>query len=464
MGVATSILSLPLEPGDGIELFVTDLAAARALYEGSPAARLLARTRLAWDERDAGDGAREAPRGQGGPSTWEELLGDLAGEGPVRERVKRAVARQSREAALEGPLPASDRVVAVLISAVAAADDESASLAELAPASHRLGRPQEEAFVRRTVRYERRLAMTAVDLSGVFLEACARLTGRTSLGPLPAAAFQRSMGLAADLLGQADAIFPRALPTALDGKGDTDTPQAPPRAVVVDRADLDALVRRDPRTLAADLARRDALRGEPSQGDRFLAELARLLTAIGTLIVAVAPHDPSPGAAAAERITSLRPPSWLPLDWSSSDATLALALAVEHGALTLPRLRAAISRGGAQALDAVGAEMLQADVHPFASAAFADILARTARPRDVMRLVTYFAVAPDPRAAARALSTCAAPELPQVLSAWLETMLPADDGPAHAHLLACIQSLAQYPSLQSAISPPLRRVSDRPPA
>src|SRR5262249_2686913 len=137
----------------------------------------------------------------------------------------------------------------------------------------------------------------------------------------------------------------------------------------------------------------------------------------GTLDADLAPLDGSPGAlvlvaSAVRRAPSVRPramhsdrpASWFPLSWNSADSVLALAQALETGATTLPRVRAVVQRGGEPALDAVGAEMLRFQDHPFASAAFAELLAHTGRPRDIMRLVTYFAVAPDPAPVARALS------------------------------------------------------------
>jgi hypothetical protein len=172
---------------------------------------------------------------------------------------------------------------------------------------------------------------------------------------------------------------------------------------------------------------------------------------------------------------SVSQPSWLPFDWSSPEsAAEAFAGALDRGALTLPRFRAHVMSGGEPALDAIGAEMLHVKSHPFASACFAEILARSGRPRDVMRLVTYFAIAPDPAPAARALAACTAPELPRVLSAWLEAMLPqngeqavlADDDVDHssaARLTACVASLAPYPNLYRAVRPLLSRVSDAPP-
>jgi hypothetical protein len=129
-------------------------------------------------------------------------------------------------------------------------------------------------------------------------------------------------------------------------------------------------------------------------------------------------------------------------------------------------------RGGGPALDAIGAEMLRVPLHSAASDAFAEILARSGRPRDVIRLVTYFAITPDPDAAARSLNACGAPELPAVLRAWLEAMLPSDgttppdgDDPSTssaARLHACVSSLAPYPHLYAAVRPLLVRVSEAP--
>jgi hypothetical protein len=93
---------------------------------------------------------------------------------------------------------------------------------------------------------------------------------------------------------------------------------------------------------------------------------------------------------------------------------------------------------------------------------FAEVFSHSDRPRDVLRLVTYFAIAPDPVRAARALSGCKAAELPRVLGAWLDGMLPADgqDGPesSAARVTACIASLKPYPSLYGAVRPLLTRL------
>src|SRR5690606_30540331 len=117
------------------------------------------------------------------------------------------------------------------------------------------------------------------------------------------------------------------------------------------------------------------------------------------------------------------PASWAPVDLDASETAVTLAAALERGSLTAPRARSLLIRGGDQALDAIGKEMLNVAAHPFASAVFAELLAPFARERDVVRLVTYFAIAPDPSAAAHALSLCNAREVVcTVLKAWLETM------------------------------------------
>jgi hypothetical protein len=138
------------------------------------------------------------------------------------------------------------------------------------------------------------------------------------------------------------------------------------------------------------------------------------------------------------------PSSWFPADFGSLEAASRLAGALERGATTAPRARSVILRGGDTALDAIGAEMLNAAAHPFASAVFADILGRASRERDVVRLVSYFAVAPDVATAAHALAASTAPEVPSMLRAWLESILPAD-------VPRCVAALAPYPHLYAAV-------------
>jgi hypothetical protein len=171
-------------------------------------------------------------------------------------------------------------------------------------------------------------------------------------------------------------------------------------------------------------------------------------------------------------VPSVRP-SWAPTDWASVDSAVLLAEAVERGATTIPRVHGIVARGGEPALDAIGAEMLKVNAHPFASAAFAEVVARIGRPRDVIRLVTYFAIAPDPTAAARALAACTSPELPSVLRDWLEAMLPSDGGlvtlgenpetSSGARLTACAAALSPYPRLHGAVRGLMGRVSEHPP-
>jgi hypothetical protein len=154
-----------------------------------------------------------------------------------------------------------------------------------------------------------------------------------------------------------------------------------------------------------------------------------------------------------------------------------LASALERGATTAPRARSVILRGGDPALDAIGAEMLNVAAHPFASAVFADILGRASRERDVVRLVSYFAIAPDVANAAHALATSNRREVPMVLRAWLESILPADgtnappaepgsdpDLSASARLMRCVAALAPYPHLHAAVKPLLQRASELPPS
>ncbi len=238
----------------------------------------------------------------------------------------------------------------------------------------------------------------------------------------------------------------------------------------VDRDHLDELISRDPRELASAVWRTDTLPGGDagSQLATFLADLTRLLAQPGSLVAVLVPlqsgQSPDP-----QQPTELggAPPSWIPTSWSSSGAA-AIADALERGATTVPRVRTEVARGGAAALDAISVEMLRVGAHPFASAGFAEILARSDRPRDVIRLVTYFAIAPDPAPAARALAGCAAPELPRVLSAWLEAMLPqtGDDAPSSSanRVTACVAALEPYVHLYRAVQPLLSRLSDAPPS
>jgi hypothetical protein len=229
--------------------------------------------------------------------------------------------------------------------------------------------------------------------------------------------------------------------------GDDEVPVAERYALLLDRAEVEA---------AAALAR----------------EMTALAPHHGALVAFVTLEPKS------SREPQVVPPSsWLPADFGSLDAAMRLASALERGATTAPRARSVILRGGDAALDAIGAEMLDVAAHPFASAVFADILGRASRERDVVRLVSYFAIAPDVASAAHALAASSAREVPLVLRAWLESILPADgtnalpaapgsdpDLSPSARLMRCVAALAPYPHLHAAVKPLLERASELPPA
>jgi hypothetical protein len=438
------------KPGDRVELRVVDAALARALFHGIPAARLLARARLAHDEREDGD-------------VWDALLDRLLGRGTSAfDRVKRSVARHARVAFDEGPLQTDEATIAVLVWAVACEDGSGESLAELAAAagSSRCGE-----VIAACAAYDDRIAAPEADKRAPAFEACIRLATRSSTGPLP---WDQLRAIATRLEGPpigvrllregSQSIFPRHV----DGEiAHRDRRMAP-----LDRTELDNLVARDPRELGSAVWRTDTAPGGDAgtQLATFLADLTRLLDKDGALMVGIVPLQPPDEDQASDPRGA--PPSWIPADWSARGAA-ALADALERGATTLPRVRTEVARGGGAALDAVGAEMLHVGAHPFASAGFAEILARSARPRDIIRLVTYFAIAPDPSPAARALAGCAAPELPRVLGAWLEAMLPQDGNDpgasSIARVTACIAALRPYSHLYRAVVPLLSRVVDAPP-
>ena len=444
------------KPGDRVELLVADASLARALFHGIPAARLLARARLASDERDAGEG-------------WDGRMAALLGAGSRElERVKRATARQGRIAHGEGPLEADDATIAVLVWAVARSEDGDSSLAEIAPqAGAPIVAPQH--VLQACAAYDERLASADTDRRAPAFEACVRLATIAAMGPMPWEQL-RAMAEPIARAGLAPGAFVASPTSMFPRRVDDEIASRDRRMASLDRAPLDALVARDPREVAAAVWREQRTNDDSGAAlATFLADVARLLTHEGALVLAIAPPEP-PDAEDLDA-TSGAPPSWVPAEWTPA-AAAALADALDRGATTLPRVRAAILRGGDRALDAVGGEMLHVGAHPFASAAFAEVLARTGRPRDVIRLVTYFAIAPDPAPAARVLASCVAPELPRVLSAWLEAMLPRDPddtGPPEgvdagaARVSACIAALEPYPRLHRAVRPLLACVTDAPP-
>jgi hypothetical protein len=443
-----------LEPrvGDWVELRIVDASLAHAFFVGIPAARLLARIRLALDAD------LQAP-------SWDSRLSTLFGTSsfPEAERVRRAVARHLRVAENEGPIASSDATIAVLAVAVASDVSEPGhdpSLAEIVPPGQRESQPS-AALLRACSAYDERLASAGPEARLPAFEACLHLATRAVLGPLP---WERLRAIAAQLeraeIGVS--LFTDARGSIFPPSVDEEVPRGERRMSPIDRAPLDALVAIDPRQLAHSVWRTEQASGGPSVHlATFLADLTRLLAHEGSLVAAVRPRE-AVEFEAADSSWGGAGGSWAPTEWNASTAA-AMADALERGATTFARLRAAARRGGDLALDALGAEILRAGSHAFANAAFAEILAKSGRPRDVLRLVTYFAIAPDPGLAAPALGACAASELPRVLGAWLEAMLPeggtAGPDSAAARVSACIASLKPYPHLYHAVERLLPRVS-----
>jgi hypothetical protein len=449
MSIGAGFARLEERSGDRIEFLVVDSSLARAFFHGIPAARLLARAAHMTAAGAAGDG-------------HEALLRTLLRpDSTLFDAVRRAVARHARVAQGEGALQASESTIAVLVWAIASAPDADASLSEIAPPAGEPSRCDPE-VLRACARYDDRVASREADKRAPAFEACVRLAATSSLGPRPA---QRVRRIAAQLerseigvriFGDPPAsIFPRRV--------DDEIAPSDRRMAALNRVPLDVLAAMDPRELGSAIGRmHPAERGAGAEVATFVADLAKLLANDGTVVAAICRPDPTeiddgppseiPGSTA----------SWVPAEWIPATA-LAMAHAVEAGKTTPARARTAIARGGDAALDAVGAEMLDVAVHPVASAVFAEILSCSDRPRDVLRLVTYFAIAPDPVRAARALSGCTAAELPRVLGAWLDGMLPADgqDGPesSAARITACIASLKPYPHLYGAVRPLLTRLA-----
>jgi hypothetical protein len=474
-------IGIDFQSGDRIEWLVADVSLARALFSGVPAARLLARARLTSDERDlTGSPRTAAPT----VSTWETLQKRLLGKNLATfERVKHQVARHARAASDEGPLFVTENIVAALTFSVAISTDIDASLAEIFSGDAERSLQLDSAVTRACAAYDGRLASSAEDLRKPLFEACVRLSTRAAAGPWPP---ERILEASQQLLSSElrvalvrpsneplfpgdfdpDAVFVGKTSAHPGGK------RSDRRMTRLERAELDVLLARDPRELASVVARLDKERLREAHVDSLLADLGRLLTHPGALILAVCPAEPIDEQEVPSAPPSGTAPSWLPTDWGSHEAGRSLAEAYERGAMTLPRMRAAVARGGDAAIDAIGAEMLRVPAHPFASAAFAELLARSGRARDIVRLVTYFAIAPDPSSAARALSACVAPELPSVLAGWLEAMLPSDGAPppqgidphtsSAARLTACVASLEPYPHLYRAVCPLLARVSEAP--
>jgi hypothetical protein len=471
---AVELAGLDVARSDAVELLASDPSTARALFDGVPVARLLARARAGRDERDllVADTSSQ-------PSfTFDAIVANVCGgASQAIARVRAAVARQARAASIEGPLAADDATIATLVFAVAITPSPDASMAEAFVESTTKGvqvaamleiAQSMDALRQGAIAYDARLMDP--DPRAPLFEACLRLASAARVGPFPAArlldASRRLQRAGFVLLKQGPAILPPSIEAEL--------PRRARRMAALDRPTLEALASRDPRDLAATIARIDGSGGPISSPqaapgsmrlDTLLADVGSLVKYPGALVLAIVLNVPEPA-----QTTSSTRPSWLPHEWGDPQAAVTLAAALERGNATVPRASALVQRGGDAALDAIGAEMLQVEAHPFASAAFAEILARRARARDVTRLVGYFAVAPDPSLAARALASCASPELPSMLRSWLESMLPQDGSPvpmrdeptsSAARLSACIEALRPHAELFEAVRPLLERI--RPP-
>ncbi len=385
-----------------LELALVDLRVARAVWEGVPTARLLARIRLDRDERDLVDLGDRASGQDLASSTWDKLMARLLGQShAAHERVRRAVARHGRAASDEGPLVANDPAIAALVHVLLSATETDGDSSPAEGVAARIA--LEAAVVRACGRLDDRLAAPGADRRAAAFEACLHVA-TVATGGAPALAALEACGPA---LAQAASLYPW---------GDAEVPVAERRAVLLDRA---------------------VALASPSLG----REVAALGAQQGELVAFVRMEPRS-----MNEPQVVPPSSWFPADFGSLEAARRLAGALERGATTAPRARSVILRGGDAALDAIGAVMLDAAAHPFASAVFADILGRASRERDVVRLVSYFAIAPDVATAAHALATSTAPEVPSVLRAWLESILPAD-------LSRCVAALAPYPHLHAAVKP-----------
>jgi len=419
-----------------IELAIVDLRVARAFWEGVPTGRLLARIRLDRDERDLVDLAERASGLDLASSTWDTLSARLLADVPTAfERVKRAVARHGRAASDEGPLVATDVAIAALVRVLLSATESDTS--DSSPAEGAAGDVGVDSVVLRAcTRLDERLGSSTSDRRATAFEACLHVAQLGASTHTTLATLQ-SMGEGAL---SAVPLYPR---------GDDDVPVGDRHALMLDRAAVEA-------------------------SSALTRELAPLALHHGALIAFVSLEPRSSQRRWEGR--SVPPSSWLPADFTSLEAASRLAAALERGATTAPRTRSVILRGGDAALDSIGAEMLNVTAHPFASAVFADILGRASRERDVVRLVSYFAIAPDVAGAAHALAVCTAPELPTVLRAWLESILPADgsnapaaapgsdpEASASARLAQCATALAPYPHLHAVVQPLLHRTSEPPP-
>jgi hypothetical protein len=474
-----TLAALPFCPTDDdeVELTVVDLGVARAFWEGVPTARLLARIRLHRDERDLIDLDQRASGIDFDESSWDIIIARLLAAAPASlERLKRAVARHARAASDEGPLAAGDTAIASLVHAHLSASDVDASAAEAVIENA----AREESVARACARYDERLGRHSSARRAAYFEACLELTKRGSAPAWPLGALRSSVSVLSAVLDAAlhdSGGYPAldtlpdtvtASPTALyplDEDGEITA--ADRRICLLDRAKLERALLLPPRDLSTLVDRAASHYGQAVIG-KLVADVAACTTKHGALVL-VATREPR----SHHEAPAIPPASWAPVDHDATQTAATLAAALERGAITGPRARSLLIRGGDPALDAVGKEMLNVAAHPFASAVFAELLAPFARERDVVRLVTYFAIAPDPRVAAHALDLCNAREVvSSVLKAWLETMLPADGAVAEpgtnpqtsvsARVALCIDALRPYPALFQVVKPLLSRLSEAP--
>ncbi|HEY2514273.1 MAG TPA: hypothetical protein VGI39_25575, partial [Polyangiaceae bacterium] len=296
---------MTLRSGDQLELRVVDLSLARALYEGIPTARVLARIRLGSDERDL-----EAVPRKTSTSSWDTILARLlGGTTEPAERVKRAISRHARAATDEGSLPMDDGCAAALTFALALSGDPDASAAEIFGEAPR--RPSEDASIARGCgAIDPRLGSASTDKRAVLFEACARLATRALAGPWAmervrdAFAGLASSELHGNLRRSNAAFFPLAF--------DSDVDPIDRRMALLERAELDALVAKDPRELASAIARSEHALGGPPRPessptstarnanrsipplDTLVADLTVLLRNPGDLVLAICSPDMEP--------------------------------------------------------------------------------------------------------------------------------------------------------------------------
>src|SRR5690606_16930568 len=92
---------------------------------------------------------------------------------------------------------------------------------------------------------------------------------------------------------------------------------------------------------------------------KIVADAAAVIVKRGALLL-VATREPR----SQREAPPIPPASWAPVDLDATETAVTLASALERGSLTAPRARSLLIRGGDQALDAIGTEMLNVGAHP----------------------------------------------------------------------------------------------------